>query len=385
MIERRIPTSQGGTGSRPRVHLGWVHGVALAAVGAMASALLWRGWSYYRLGLEARPVHVDYRALSPSHGLGRAYGIAAAALIFLSLVHVLRRRRLGANAGDPATAPVSPVVGTLVVTALVSGAFVALRLARPADALDSPLRAGTVLPLAAVAGWSLTSLALAAWRTVARGAAIARPRRRSASATSTTFWLHLHVFAGLAGAVLALFHSSFQVRTPLAAITVASLLAVLVTGFIGWFIGALCPAPEDPGADRLAAELDGLGAALGQRVADTLRELPVTEIGEATLLACVRAIPAWIGQSRRRRRAADRVVTEWADVRTRIIGRRDPAPSARRLARRLARRAVCRTATSAWLRTWRPLHRYATVVMLLAVVIHVAVAVTFGVAWGRLR
>lgn len=54
-------------------------------------ALMWRGLSFYRLGLAARPAHPDYHDLSPSGFLGHGYGIAGTALILTNLLYLVRR------------------------------------------------------------------------------------------------------------------------------------------------------------------------------------------------------------------------------------------------------------------------------------------------------
>src|SRR5262249_15898773 len=54
-------------------------------------------------------------------------------------------------------------------------------------------------------------------------------------------WLGMHVFIGLAGSVLVLFHSAFQLRTPIATVTSASLAIVVFTGLIGYYIHSLIP------------------------------------------------------------------------------------------------------------------------------------------------
>jgi len=56
---------------------------------------------------------------------------------------------------------------------------------------------------------------------------------------SMRWWLDLHVFSGLGGGMLVLFHSAFQARTPIAVVTSASLVMVVLTGVIGRYLYAL--------------------------------------------------------------------------------------------------------------------------------------------------
>jgi hypothetical protein len=46
----------------------------------------------------------------------------------------------------------------------------------------------------------------------------------------------------LLAASLVSFHSAFQLRTPIAATSAASLALVVLSGLIGWFLYALAPA-----------------------------------------------------------------------------------------------------------------------------------------------
>jgi hypothetical protein len=67
----------------------WVTVLVLFVVGF---ALMWRGLSFYSLGLAARAGHPDYRELNPSGFLGHGYGIAGTALILTNLLYLVRRR-----------------------------------------------------------------------------------------------------------------------------------------------------------------------------------------------------------------------------------------------------------------------------------------------------
>ena len=66
-------------------------------------------------------------------------------------------------------------------------------------------------------------------------------------------WLDIHVFTGLTAATLVTFHSAFQLRTPIATISAASLGIVVLTGLIGRFLYALAPAAD---RQRLRDALD---------------------------------------------------------------------------------------------------------------------------------
>lgn len=118
----------------------------------IAAGLLWKGWGFYQLGLEARTEHPDYRTLRPSGDLGNGYGFMAALLMLANLLYLVRRRVRAFRWGS--------------------------------------MRA----------------------------------------------WLDVHVFTGLFAAMLAAFHSAFQLRTPIAIVTTVALAVVVLTGLVGRFL-----------------------------------------------------------------------------------------------------------------------------------------------------
>lgn len=67
---------------------------------ALTVGLAYRGWSFYRLSLEDRVEHPDYRTLRPSGLVGNGYGWVAAMLIVLNLSYLIRRRFGGSRLGS---------------------------------------------------------------------------------------------------------------------------------------------------------------------------------------------------------------------------------------------------------------------------------------------
>lgn len=70
--------------------------LVLVAVGV---GLTYRGWTFYRLSLEARVEHPEFRTLRASGSLGNGYGWIAAMLVVLNLSYLIRRRFGGARLG----------------------------------------------------------------------------------------------------------------------------------------------------------------------------------------------------------------------------------------------------------------------------------------------
>lgn len=282
---------------------------------AVTVALAYRGWSFYKLSLEDRPEHAEFRKLRPSGVIGNGYGWVAAMLIVMNLSYLIRRRFGGARLG------------------------------------------------------------------------------------SMRVWLDLHVFTGLLAASLVSFHSAFQLRTPIATASAASLLVVVLTGLIGRFLFALAPAGE---RERLRAALDAVATEFPQvaeahageasapfrvstagATAPDLRAQLAEAIGEkpgpvvpanASLMRSLFSIPSWRRAGKVRR-----------DVIALLLPPRREQTSAQRKVTKelmLAAAAEARASgVSALLRTWRAIHRFFALLMLAAVLLHAGVAWYYGYRW----
>ena len=258
---------------------------------AITVALAFRGYSFYKLSLEDRVEHPDYRALRPSGTIGNGYGWVAALLVVLNLSYLIRRRFGGTKLGS--------------------------------------MRA----------------------------------------------WLDVHVFTGLLAATLVSFHSAFQLRTPIATASTASLGLVVLTGLIGRFLYALAPTS---GRERLRGALDDLEQVEpGQReiLAGAIAACPGPDVpANASLLRSLFAIPSWRLAGRARRRAIAQLMPP----------RRARSKELQRAVLELERAAAAEAraaGTTALLRSWRGLHRFFALVMLAAVFLHAGVAWYYGYRW----
>lgn len=188
-------------------------------------------------------------------------------------------------------------------------------------------------------------------------------------------WLDLHVFTGLMATVLVSFHSAFQLRTPIAMASTASLALVVVTGVMGRFLYALAPSGD---AERLRHALDAAEAAMpGHRdqVSQALAELPAPRISaDASLVRSLLSIPAWLRVGRQRRSAIALLLPPRAQQ------DRDARAATREL-RRAASLDARSAGISALLRSWRGIHRFFALLMLIAVGLHAGVAWHYGYRW----
>jgi hypothetical protein len=195
-------------------------------------------------------------------------------------------------------------------------------------------------------------------------------------------WLNGHAFTGVLGSLLVVFHSAFQLRTPIATVTSLSLAIVVATGLIGFYIHALVPrAGLRPFHDRLD-ELRPLLPGMVECVDQYVRSAPVTTLPhDASLLRTLFTIPRWIFESRARRRGLKKAARE--DKLFRVLEHND-----RSLARAfadelgdLASKEVDTQAAAAMMRSWRSLHRFLAILMISSVTVHIGVAWFYGFRW----
>jgi hypothetical protein len=271
----------------PRRVLPYLLGLLLCGT---VAALAWRGWSFYKLGMEDRPDHPDFRTLRPSGMIGNGYGYIGALLVVLNLSYLIRRRFSSARLG------------------------------------------------------------------------------------SMRVWLDLHVFTGMLAAVFVAFHSAFQLRTPIATWTSASLGIVVFTGLLGRFLYALSPAADARKLGAAIAALDVAVPGLGREIDVALADLPAPQIkANASLLGAVIAIPRWRRVSRQRRETLGL-----------LFAQHDLGRDTRALTRAVLKGASADARASgatALLRTWRGLHRFFAILMLLAVGLHIGIAWHYGYRW----
>jgi hypothetical protein len=195
-------------------------------------------------------------------------------------------------------------------------------------------------------------------------------------------WLNAHAFTGLLGSLLVVFHSAFQLRTPIAAVTSASLGIVVVTGLVGFYLHALVPkAGLRPFKERLA-EIEPLLPGFVGRVDDFVKAEPLTSLPhDASLFRTLFTIPRWVLQARKRRRGMRAAAR--ADKMFRVLEHNEPKLARAFLVElgELASKEVDTNAGAAMMRSWRSLHRFLAIMMLVSVSVHIGVAWYYGFRW----
>jgi hypothetical protein len=258
---------------------------------SVAVGLAYRGWSFYRLSLEDRVEHSEYRTLRPSGLLGNGYGWVAATLVVTNLSYLVRRRFGNARFG------------------------------------------------------------------------------------SMKIWLDFHVFTGLLAATLVSFHSAFQLRTPIASVSAASLGTVVLTGLLGRFLYALGPGGV---RERLGAALEAIEHELPgtwDTLVNAIAQHPGPNVpANASLLRCLWSVPSWLRVARVRRGALGALLPPRAQMSRPLRRARSELYAASAADARAS-------GVAALLRSWRALHRFFALLMLSAVLLHAGVAWYYGYRW----
>lgn len=189
-------------------------------------------------------------------------------------------------------------------------------------------------------------------------------------------WLDIHVLTGLTATLFVAFHSSFQLRSPVAVVTASTLGLTVVTGIVGRFFYAFVPQTQSVLSSRIV-DLEALVPGVRAPLEAGLAKLrPSEPPGGSGLWRVVRTLPRWFREARARRTCV------WTTFHVHAVNapeleREHAAPLAREIAS-LASRDVVAVAGRELLRAWRPWHRLCAMVMVVGVVLHMSVALFFG-------
>jgi hypothetical protein len=206
-------------------------------------------------------------------------------------------------------------------------------------------------------------------------------RRRLASARlgSMRAWLNLHATTGLFGTLLVAFHSAFQLRSPIATTTMIALSVVVFTGIIGRFIFAFNLVPDGDRLQQHFTAFDSLGHGMGRELRERLAQVPPPRPGARYwLLRAIFALPGAIRRGRQRARIVQQVAAEHEGAHLAEV-----YPLRWRIAEsvEIAGREAWAPIVGSIMRSWRGLHRFAAILMILLVSVHIAVAWVFGYRW----
>jgi hypothetical protein len=197
-------------------------------------------------------------------------------------------------------------------------------------------------------------------------------------------WLEVHVFCGLTGPAILVFHSAFLTNNLVARVTAVSTAVVVAAGVVGRYLYAQLPR-NIYGKEMDLAEIARAQRELIERLAALLPEghdagaiverfaLPAPAGKKAAPRLVLRSLRADLG-----RLLSSFILARY--LRRRGLDRRHAREAARttRRAAALGLRIVQLTAFQRILSRWRGVHLRLTVVMLVAMVLHVAVVTLLG-------
>jgi hypothetical protein len=151
---------------------------------------------------------------------------------------------------------------------------------------------------------------------------------------------------------------------------------------VGRYFYAIAPKPD---AQRLAnnlVALDELLPGLAGLIRKGLQDAKVTFLpANASLIRSLATIPRWMRESRARRRLVREAFSELTRPKSLLP---EELAEARRITKDTARLAAAEAGTAAGtalLRTWRGLHRFLAILMILSVSVHIGVAWFYGYRW----
>lgn len=211
---------------------------------------------------------------------------------------------------------------------------------------------------------------------------LVRRRFPSLPVGSMRLWLHIHVFTGLAGAQLVLFHSAFQLRTPLASGTGLAVALVVLTGVIGRYLVTLTPKADAELIKDALATLERIVPGLRRALREALEAHEISEPSQSLFLpVAIARVPGWLREGRERKQLVLGIVAERAGGASVAEADRETfdrttaalADEAAREAHAVAARTV--------LSSWRGLHRFFAFLLVVSVVVHVGVAWHYGYRW----
>jgi len=197
------------------------------------------------------------------------------------------------------------------------------------------------------------------------------------------YWLNYHIWLGVTGPLLVIFHTTFKVGG-IVAVSFWSMVGVALSGVLGRYLYLQIPHSVS-GEELSAVDLDALdGELLRQLREEQKLGAPALEIIQQASSAAVGVqgnVESWLMQDLTlgfRLRRIRRELQGSAGLRSEQI------PEVMRIVRRrvkLRRRTAFLSTAKALLHHWHIIHRPFAIVMLVIMVVHVVVTILFGYRW----
>jgi len=194
-------------------------------------------------------------------------------------------------------------------------------------------------------------------------------------------WMDSHVVTGIVGGVLVAFHTAFAPYSALGILALAAMLITILTGIVGRYIYVHVPRSlggRELEIQQVREELEQCRDRLEQAGVEAgwLHEGQLPQMGPATSSLLASFISLVTGDRQRRR--------DYRELRRAILSSDDLQPMARQilpLARDFCRHWQWMIRYHQWrdlLASWRFLHRWLAIVMLMVASFHIFIAVRYG-------
>lgn len=209
-------------------------------------------------------------------------------------------------------------------------------------------------------------------------------RRRLAKFTlgRLSTWLDAHVLTGLVGALLVAFHSTFQLRTPIATTTSISLGVLVATGIVGLYIYRLVPKAGGLKFQQRIGEVEKVLPDFAREAREAVGKAPATRLPpNASFFRALATLPTWTMEASMRRKVVDQ-----AAMRDPAIGllaqiERERVSDLVAEIADLAASEIDSNAGAALMRSWRSLHGFMAILLVISVTVHIWVAWAYGYRW----
>jgi hypothetical protein len=157
---------------------------------------------------------------------------------------------------------------------------------------------------------------------------------------------------------------------------------VVLTGVVGRYFYAIAPKPDSQQLANNLMALDELLPGLSSLIRKGLTDTKVTFLpANTSLIRALATIPRWMREGGARRRLVREAFRELTRPKSLLP---EELTEARRITKDTARLAAAEAGTAAGtalLRTWRGLHRFLAILMILSVSVHISVAWFYGYRW----
>jgi hypothetical protein len=217
---------------------------------------------------------------------------------------------------------------------------------------------------------------------IANLAYLARRRLAKFTLGRLSTWLDIHVVAGLVGALFVAFHSTFQLRTPIATTTSISLAVLVGTGAVGLYVYRLVPKPGGAAFAERIGEVEKILPEFAKDVRDAVGRAPATRLPpNASFWKTMFTLPKWTIEASNRRRVVEDAAQR--DPKLHILAEVEREKVLDLIAEiaDLAASEIDSNAGAALMRSWRSIHGFMAILMVLSVTVHVWVAWLYGYRW----